>query len=151
MLSPKPPLSVSSSLCNGWHLIEDVAIDLLERMLQFDPAKRISAAEALMHPYFQPPGHQYSGYQMPSQYHFSQRPEMTAAGFGYPMSAAVPAYYAQQQQQHQQYPQAQQPTAPQASVSRTQYQQPISQHGAPQQAPQAQYAYPQGYGHAGQR
>ncbi|KAH9846601.1 Pkinase-domain-containing protein [Lenzites betulinus] len=28
------------------------AVDLLERLLQFDPSKRISAAEALTHPYF---------------------------------------------------------------------------------------------------
>ncbi|KAF7292906.1 Protein kinase domain-containing protein [Mycena indigotica] len=33
-----------------------LALDLLDRLLKFDPAERISAAEALTHPYFTDPG-----------------------------------------------------------------------------------------------
>lgn len=32
--------------------LDDDGIDLLRRMLQYDPTKRISAAEALNHPFF---------------------------------------------------------------------------------------------------
>ncbi len=34
------------------NILHRLALDLLERLLQFDPSKRISAAEALTHPYF---------------------------------------------------------------------------------------------------
>ena len=33
--------------------VNPLALDLLKRMLTFDPRKRISAAEALLHPYFE--------------------------------------------------------------------------------------------------
>lgn len=35
--------------------IEPLAIDLLEKLLQFDPARRLTCEEALQHPYFQSP------------------------------------------------------------------------------------------------
>lgn len=32
--------------------LDQDGVDLLEQMLQFDPAKRITAADAMNHPYF---------------------------------------------------------------------------------------------------
>lgn len=32
--------------------LEQDGVDLLEQMLQYDPAKRITAADAMKHPYF---------------------------------------------------------------------------------------------------
>lgn len=43
-----PPQSLSSRL----PMLDDVALDLLERMLQYEPHKRISAKDALTHVYF---------------------------------------------------------------------------------------------------
>ncbi|KAI0762586.1 Pkinase-domain-containing protein [Fomes fomentarius] len=63
------------------------AIDLLERLLQFDPAKRISCAEALQHPYFSTATPIYA---QPNPF----QPQM-----------AAPTYpYAQPQQGQYQYP-----------------------------------------------
>ncbi|KAH8834760.1 kinase-like domain-containing protein [Flagelloscypha sp. PMI_526] len=62
------------------------ALDLLERLLKFDPKERITAAEALSHPYFTTPSTQ----QVPPH-------PVTAPAFAYPVSG---------QQQQQQYRQA---------------------------------------------
>ncbi|KIO16775.1 hypothetical protein M407DRAFT_246920 [Tulasnella calospora MUT 4182] len=59
------------------------AIDLLERLLQFDPAKRISAADALRHPYF----HSYNTLPMNPQLN-PQPMQAPQAPYG-----AVPAEY----------------------------------------------------------
>ncbi|KAI0344076.1 Pkinase-domain-containing protein [Trametopsis cervina] len=65
------------------------ALDLLERLLQFDPHKRISAAEALNHPYFTAQG------QLP--YPMPAPGSMAPPSFNFPH----PHQQAQQQQQQQ--------------------------------------------------
>ena len=36
------------------HLASDEALDFLDRLLRYDPAERVSAREAMEHPYFYP-------------------------------------------------------------------------------------------------
>ena len=50
------PIRSFSSFINkdNKHLVSDEMIDLLEKMLVYDKEKRITAKEALEHPYFQP-------------------------------------------------------------------------------------------------
>ncbi|SRR6266702_8894375 len=108
-----------------------LAIDLLERLLQFDPAKRITAAEALQHPYF------------------------TSAGFGANSSGAVPTPYPPAQQAtvipppapaQYNYPHPPQPGVVYTNPQITQIPQP--QQPQPQQPPNGFGQYPAGYAHA---
>jgi serine/threonine protein kinase len=66
-----------------------VAIDLLERLLQFDPAKRITAAEALQHAYFTSAGlGPNSGGPVPTPYPPTQQgavmPQPPPGQYNYP-------------------------------------------------------------------
>ena len=133
------PTGSSKSVATGYHFYfssldwwltfrTPVAIDLLERLLQFDPAKRITAAEALQHPYF------------------------TSAGLGGPNSGgAVPTPYPPTQQppvMTQPPPPGpyNYPHPPQASVVYSNPQ--IAQIPQPQPPPQNGFGqYPAGYAH----
>lgn len=76
-----------------------IAIDLLERLLQFDPAKRITCAEALKHPYFTAPTHQGPAGPLsatspiaPSNPPQQQQQQQTAGSMGPPPAVAAHAY-----------------------------------------------------------
>ena len=119
---------------------ESPAIDLLERLLQFDPSKRITAAEALTHPYFATSVNPNAGYPVPT-----------------PTSMPPPTYnygaqqQLQQQQQQQQQQQIQQPTTYVQNPMHMQpgmYQQMGQVQPQPNMQPAANYQYQAGF-HAG--
>ena len=116
---------------------QSTAIDLLERLLQFDPSKRITAAEALTHPYFTTSMNPNAGYPVPAP------TSMPPATYNYGAQQQL-----QQQQQQQQ--QIQQPAS--SYVQNPMHMQPAmyQQMGQPQtnMPPAANYPYQAGF-HAG--
>ncbi|KAI9727052.1 MAG: Cyclin-dependent kinase catalytic subunit [Cirrosporium novae-zelandiae] len=63
---PKWSRQESRTLVPG---LEESGLDLLERMLVYDPARRLSAKEACMHPYFEDGTSAWSGRGRPNGYH----------------------------------------------------------------------------------
>jgi len=55
---PKWQRDMSQPLCSN---LDPAGLDLLEMMLAYDPATRISAKQACMHPYFEEGSSAYSG------------------------------------------------------------------------------------------
>lgn len=73
-----------------------LALDLLAKLLKFDPAERISAAEALSHPYFKATSAPYGTNPAPGS--------MAPPSFNYPHPHGAHASHQQQQQQQQRQP-----------------------------------------------
>ena len=51
------------------HGLDDNGLDLLDAMLVYDPAGRISAKQACVHPYFEHGSSHYSGRERSNGYH----------------------------------------------------------------------------------
>ena len=132
-LHPRVGLPWSPWTPNADH---STAIDLLERLLQFDPSKRITAAEALTHPYFTSSVNPSAGYPVPTP---TSMPPQTYN------------YSAQQQLQQQQQQQQIQPPAntyvPNLMHTQTAVYQQMGQPQANMQ-PAGNYPYQAGF-HAG--
>lgn len=77
------------------------ALDLLDKLLKFDPAERISAADALAHPYF-------SSVQTPMPYGVNSAMPPPSFAFPHPHGQGQPQPHPQLQQQHPHQPQQQQ-------------------------------------------
>jgi negative regulator of the PHO system len=107
------------SLCYHQSFLSYLAIDLLERLLKFDPAERISAAEALSHPYF-------TSAITPTPFGLNTSPgSMAPPAFNFPH----PHGHQAQQQYHQQQQRSQNPPHGHAP----QYARPVyNQHMPPQ-------------------
>jgi len=114
------------------------AIDLLDRLLQFDPAKRLSANDALRHPYF----HSFNTMPPPQQ----QAPQPQMGGVMPPYGGVVPGTMPPpyQFQPDMQYG-YQQPNAAAAAYSQAQAQAAQAQAQAQAQSYQ-QYGSQAGYG-----